>query len=626
MTKHIMLMFLSDVKARQEDSKVVVSTATYPIGGRDVVTKTTNESAIRYLLADTWQGKPIDRIDRIFMFASHKVRKEFVGVKRPKQDLIPLLVNGKPISHLDYFKEQLKDVMPNATECVDEQSIYPYEESEPIEKAMGMVADVAGRIRAYAREFPDDEIILHADCTGGLRHANMMMLSVMRLMQYQRIRIGRVLYSNFDINTHRGTVEVADEIYHLFDLIAGAEEFARFGSVSAIRNYFAGRTQPPELKKLLDAMEHFANEVKLCHRGRFQAAVNKLRAALLQFEAAMQDQAEEKVGEPLDAGRLNNKWMYQLQERIQKDYGLLLNPSATDLDSIQWCLDHGYLQQAMTLYTECLPEILCREPDSLVYVDDEQHRQAAQYQEEGDRRSFNFFLLNIYEIKWAEAHDQKDLETKDAALDRLQGSYKMKITKLLGKGSYDMTAASARLEEILDEMPEVWLLERQAVMDRLRRIRDLHDNPSPLMQPVEEGDSCLQLLLKAYSENQQKKGLPLWETDDAGERFKVLLKFLKSDIQKKPAMEVFGRLSVNYSVRFLHLLTEALVSTRLSKQQIISVMNRYAQIKAERNTTNHAKLEESRFRNSEELRRYMEDGVKELAEILASHEGEVSES
>jgi hypothetical protein len=189
-----------------------------------------------------------------------------------------------------------------------------------------------------------------------------------------------------------------------------------------------------------------------------------------------------------------------------------------------------------------------------------------------------------------------------------------------------MTAASARLEEILDEMPEVWLPERQDVMDRLQRIRDLHDNPSPLMQPVEEGDSCLQLLLKAYSENQQKKGLPLWETDDAGERFKILLNFLKSGIQKEPAKEVFGRLSVNYSVRFLHLLTEALVSTRLSKQQIVSVMNRYARIKAERNTTNHAKLEKSRFRNSKELRQYMEDGIKELAEILASHEGEVSES
>ncbi len=74
------------------------------------------------------------------------------------------------------------------------------------------------------------------------------------------------------------------------------------------------------------------------------------------------------------------------------------------------------------------------------------------------------------------------------------------------------------------------------------------------------------------------------------------------------------------------MLTEALVSTRLSKQQIVSVMNRYARIKAERNTTNHAKLEKSRFRNSKELRQYMEDGIKELAEILASHEGEVSES
>ncbi len=96
---------------------------------------------------------------------------------------------------------------------------------------------MAAKIQKYIQgeDMPaGSKMVLHADCTGGLRHTNMMMLGIMRLLQYNNIEIGMILYSNYK----KKKVEEANEIYHFFDLIAGAEEFVRFGSVSAILDYY----------------------------------------------------------------------------------------------------------------------------------------------------------------------------------------------------------------------------------------------------------------------------------------------------------------------------------------------------------------------------------------------------
>ena len=95
-------------------------------------------------------------------------------------------------------------------------------------------------------------------------------------MEYQKITIGKILYSNFESHT----VDEVNEIYNLFDLIAGAEEFVRFGSVDAIQNYFKGRNIPPVLQELLDAMNQFAQVIKISRRMEFHRGVAKFASRL----------------------------------------------------------------------------------------------------------------------------------------------------------------------------------------------------------------------------------------------------------------------------------------------------------------------------------------------------------
>ena len=84
--KHIMLLFLSDIKTKREnpkksDSPIVISTAKYDNVGEPNTTEATNESAVRNLMLRPWPREdgaaaPIGRPARLFLVASKKVRED----------------------------------------------------------------------------------------------------------------------------------------------------------------------------------------------------------------------------------------------------------------------------------------------------------------------------------------------------------------------------------------------------------------------------------------------------------------------------------------------------------------------------------------------------------------------
>ena len=105
MEKHIMLLFLSDVKVNQKTGEI--NSVEYEVAGE---AETTNESAVRYLLATGYQGKAI-KISQMFLFVSKKVRSE--EIYDSGHNCVYRDGNGKSWTHLAYFKERLRDVIPD---------------------------------------------------------------------------------------------------------------------------------------------------------------------------------------------------------------------------------------------------------------------------------------------------------------------------------------------------------------------------------------------------------------------------------------------------------------------------------------------------------------------------------
>ena len=337
--KHIMLAFVSPVNPRFLSAPIL-----YNIQGRPYSSIQTNESAIVYI-ERMLDG---DSLSKIFLVATDKVRNE----------LAPPNEFGE-ITHLEFLQRRVVKEFPalegkfvalNYSDAIDETA--------KLEKNILQIADIADAITDYAKVFVDEKITVHADMTGGFRHASMMMLSIMQLLKYRGLEIGEVLYSD----PTGSIVYRATEIQRMFSLINGADEFVKFGSVDAVYEYF-GSAPPEPLSELLKAMKTFSEAIKICRTSTLERELKNLGRRIQTFrEFKGKDVKSELFSKIIDT--------------IETEYGNLLGDDVTRLDIIRWCMRKGFWQQAMTLCTEWLPEEIvdrgiCKPKDESVARDAE---------------------------------------------------------------------------------------------------------------------------------------------------------------------------------------------------------------------------------------------------------------
>ena len=317
----------------------------------------TNESAVKYLC----QKLPEKKFDKIFIFTSKKVGKpldeeeqrvvEKVCEESSSQDNADVTEN----SHLYYFLKRIDGYYSDL-------KIVNYNEDDEIEQSLGVMMKMASAITEYKKLSGDDEVVLYADMTGGMRNASMMMLGTMRYLEYSDIKLGKIVYSNKVEN--KVNVEEATDVYRFFDLVAGAKDFKNYGSVYEIDNYIKQVVEKKypsnkgvdllsmELNALLKAMRDFSEQIKLCFYGDFINSIKNLKKCVGEFK---------KHVEGLETESSKNNYDYLchcMLPTIYKEYELLFKDTADDLDYIEWCVNHGYYQQALTLYTERVPEYI----------------------------------------------------------------------------------------------------------------------------------------------------------------------------------------------------------------------------------------------------------------------------
>ena len=347
--KHIMLLFLSEVHLNRDRT---LSVSRYKnLDGTMIYCVQTNESAVRRT-ADILQ-KQGERLDCLFYFSTKRTQEEICYIDEVGDE--------RTMTHEDLFLERVRSFVPH---CIR----IDYDERSQTEESIRQVLQMADTIRTFMDElsWQPEEVALHADFTGGFRHASMMMLSVMQLLKYRGIRTMGVLYSN----RYEEQVENVNDIYRMFNLISGADEFINFGSTREIMAYMEGAKQTAETKLLLETMRDFTNAVRICRTGQIAPLAKKLQEALRNFEQAGAVSLQEKI-------------FLRILEVFKWEYGSLLKEDFTNFDIIRWCVENGYLQQAMTLCSEWIPgEIVGRRifypvKDSIIA---DCNRQKANYQ------------------------------------------------------------------------------------------------------------------------------------------------------------------------------------------------------------------------------------------------------
>ena len=595
MQENILLMFLSDIKARDGE---ILKTHYTNLEGED--THATNESAVRWLLQNNSEGATLSKI---FIIASETVREKNI------QNY------SEQITHLEYFKNRLKKFLPDIENIITEETIYKYNENNGGTENLKSVAETAEKIQNFAK---DKTIILHADLTGGMRHINMMMLDIIRLLEYSGIKIGKIIYSNFA--TKR--VEEVKNIYDLFQLISGVEEFINFGSVKVLQEYYKNQTEniSANLQNLLDAMKNFAEAIKLCRYGQFKNSVEKLHDAINDFSA--------------DENNLNDILMSRLIERIKQEYKMLIaTRGVDDLKIIRWCVEKGYLQQALTLYTERIPEYV---GEKIFYTIPPQEYKKLQEKIGDDKRSEAFYFLNNYLTETTKKTDKdkteiekeydarvaelKNFQTEiDNSVNKINNYFFEQIRKFVVPAIRNKNFNYEQWREKIFtniKLPVDWIsaegifTDEEKLRAQLELLIELRKNPATLKENL--ADKKLEPIRDIIKELSGK-----FEVGEKGfERFRKILKLLETSNLETlknflPSFECKAQI-----LRLQFMLDKKIFSLNVDRKIFLSIMDRYFCLKDERNHSNHARNDIGEFETAQDLENFILDGLDEIEKII----------
>ena len=230
---NIFLSFLS--KVSNTSIKTIVNTDIEDAIRSSIAT---NESSLKYILYHTWKDEKTRDIsfDKIYLLCTDGV----MAHQSNSPSSYDIFVNQmckfyNVMGHNEQAFFDALDHVPCGTDLDD------------ISRIKSSIIEMSKKILDFKDTFTNDkdEVRLYMDITGGPRNAAMILLVISRLLAYHGIIVDDVYYSGYkEIENGPGeiTVHKVLDIYELFDIIAGFEEFKLFGSAKKLNTYF----KPPE--------------------------------------------------------------------------------------------------------------------------------------------------------------------------------------------------------------------------------------------------------------------------------------------------------------------------------------------------------------------------------------------
>lgn len=220
----------------------------------------------------------------------------------------------------DFFNKEIKKKAPQIPIIAIDYDYDQENGSESIEKLVEQVL-------SYFKE--DDEILL--ETTGGPRDAIIYFLLISRILSHAEIPVEAAVYSNFN----KKKVGYLSDTIQLFDLVEGMQELTSFGSVEKIRDYYNHSSKKDEkIDHMLKAAEDLTETISLCRTTKLDEKMENFNAALV--EAQKSDDI------------LFRHMLAAFTEKFVKEKWDVLSV-------LNWCVESGMVQQALTVYTERIP-------------------------------------------------------------------------------------------------------------------------------------------------------------------------------------------------------------------------------------------------------------------------------
>ena len=266
-------------------------------------------------------------------------------------------------SQFEFWCSRMKRLRPALAETDFIPILLHYHEDTLIEDIESQVASLTERIKADAGGYAEwNACHIYADITGGARYVTMMMTSVMQFLQYDGMRVEKMIYADFKTLSRENRIFDVHGTIDVYKLVAGADAFVSYGISRTIEEYFdydaesgtSGKPISDALKGVLRAMHTFSDAIQICQTGNIPPALSALSDVLAEFLAVSEEDRT-----------VEDRMFMQLIDTITEGYGELLGETEDEAERyvpiIRWCIEKGLLQQAMTLATEWLPVCFVRQ-------------------------------------------------------------------------------------------------------------------------------------------------------------------------------------------------------------------------------------------------------------------------
>lgn len=243
----------------------------------------------------------------------------------------------------DAHKIVVKDIQTEIVKLYDEEEKDGEIHVKPKEE-INIFFEVIDHIKATG-----DDIDLYLDMQGGDRNAIAQMNAIVNLLEDQGVRTAGRYAIAFDNNNnkHQHPINEVSKKYTAYQLIGAMQAFKKYGRGQSLIEYFNTPKKDRD-KKILSAIETASDAIRLCDIGKFDTAVSEIAAIKKEIET-------EKIG----TVQKEKSELDIVFEDIQKDYGKFLDQSEKMyIAKIKWCLEKGFIQQALTIIESKMPEYL----------------------------------------------------------------------------------------------------------------------------------------------------------------------------------------------------------------------------------------------------------------------------
>ena len=346
----------------------------------DITGYITNEAPVKYLMQKL--NATDEKLDKLILIASDDVNQK-VEIKLQKDE-----GNKKEVEQFeaDYGNGKMTsvEILEDKIAKFSIEKNIPCPEFEVVELSDGVNGDGFSEISDTAVVNAVDKVNcklidesrkcrnlnVYIESNGGVRYVIVMLLSVMNILEkvYANIKLQGVYSMIYNKKTEDKKIPILDTsmTYASIELFSAMNEFIYYGRAKALEDYFEKRfTKRKEsdekydpvifqdIKKCINKLQKIADDMQLC---RTEQIIDNfyesesIRDVLNKFKDTY---ANEK--DP------DSKIFLSVIENIRSEYNNIYdNPNPNKFLNlpkiIKWCIDKDYIQQALTLCSERLPQ------------------------------------------------------------------------------------------------------------------------------------------------------------------------------------------------------------------------------------------------------------------------------